>query len=1068
MIFENGKKMTLKIRLFLNIVFLTISFHSYAQFYNGSHITFGKNRVQHQYREWIYIKQNNFDVYFYTQGRSLAQYTAYVASDYILEIEQKLNCSLSQKLQFFIYENYADFKESNFNYDNEFFYNTGGIANVYGPKVFLYFEGSHLKFNHLIKNGIAHVYANAILQGQTARSNYSASSLLNLPEWFLSGLTAYLSGSMDSYALSYIKDGIQTRRFLKPDGLKYEEALYFGLSFWKFVDEKYGKTAISAILYATKSSKNYQRALRYAIGKSYQEVMADWYRYYMTYFNHLSKTEIPQQSVLNKTKRHIKYQQFKLNPIHEGFAYTTNENGQIKIWIKTPNDKKPKKIYRKNYKLDDKPDYSFPLLNWTPDGNDLSYIIEKKGKVYLYLTNAETKKTYTNYWVNLKKITDYCFSGDGKTMLLSGISNGQSDIYQYFFRTQTLMPITSDFYDDASPIYIDEDFSKIIFSSNRPHETLTNEKSFETKFNKTYDLFFYDLKQKDKPLTRLTYTQNASETKLQQIQPKLFTYLTNQNGIYNRFIASLDSNILRIDTAIHYGYFAKSAPLSDYPISILEQNIVNDRIAEIIYYNSRYNLIVSPLNINQKIHLTPPVNFNITTSKEDKKTKEECDSVPKFRTFVQIRMSQILSKDSLQSHLDISQKNSEIETDDPETHFQTRNYHIEYNLNKLVAQADLNYLNTSYQSFSGGSSPIYLNSGISGLLMVGIQDLFEDYRYTGGLNFSLNFKNFEALISYENLKKRLDRQIVFDYKIQRNEDNYSVTKLHALTAYYILKYPFDVANSLRLSFIGRYDRIITGSLSDYSLKTEDRNTVRLGLKLEYIFDNIRYLDVNLYKGWRAKFFGEYYQTAAKNTKNMFVIGFDVRQYLHLWKNMIWANRIAGSTSLGQEKLVYYMGGVDSWLFPKFNTDTWVDTTINYVYQTLATNMRGFTQNIRNGNSFILLSSEFRIPFVQMIAQRPINNSILRSLQAVIFGDFGTAWTGLTPYSENNSLYLKYITSGPMNIMLRRNVNPFVGGFGIGLRAELFGYIMRLDYAWGIEDGNIDKKGVFYFSLGLDF
>jgi hypothetical protein len=132
-------------------------------------------------------------------------------------------------------------------------------------------------------------------------------------------------------------------------------------------------------------------------------------------------------------------------------------------------------------------------------------------------------------------------------------------------------------------------------------------------------------------------------------------------------------------------------------------------------------------------------------------------------------------------------------------------------------------------------------------------------------------------------------------------------------------------------------------------------------------------------------------------------------------------------------------------------------------------MRGFQQNIRNGTSFIVLNTEVRLPFVQLIMRKRVGSAFLNSLQFIVFGDFGTAWTGLTPYSEENSLYTRYIDRGPISVVVRREVDPFVGGVGAGLRASLLGYFVRIDYGWGIEGGKIaNKQGMFMFSLGLDF
>ena len=202
-------------------------------------------------------------------------------------------------------------------------------------------------------------------------------------------------------------------------------------------------------------------------------------------------------------------------------------------------------------------------------------------------------------------------------------------------------------------------------------------------------------------------------------------------------------------------------------------------------------------------------------------------------------------------------------------------------------------------------------------------------------------------------------------------------------------------------------------------------------------------------------------------KTLYVLGFDYRRYTKIHKTFIWANRIAASTSFGKQKLVYYMGGVDNWLFPKFNSNINIAQDQNYAYQTLATNMRGFTQNIRNGNSFAVINSELRMPLIKYLLNRPIKSEFFKNFQVVGFGDIGTAWTGSDPYSDKNALYTQVITQGPMTITVIKQIDPIVGGCGFGLRSKILGYFIRADWAWGIEDGQFQDK-VFYLSFGLDF
>ena len=162
-----------------------------------------------------------------------------------------------------------------------------------------------------------------------------------------------------------------------------------------------------------------------------------------------------------------------------------------------------------------------------------------------------------------------------------------------------------------------------------------------------------------------------------------------------------------------------------------------------------------------------------------------------------------------------------------------------------------------------------------------------------------------------------------------------------------------------------------------------------------------------------------------------------------------------------------MGGVDNWLFPKFNNNINVANDQNYAYQTLATNLRGFTQNIRNGNSFMLFNSELRLPVLRYFINRPLKSEFFNNFQVVAFGDIGTAWTGSNPYSDKNSLYTKVYQQGPITVTIKTQNEPIVGGYGFGLRTKLLGYFIRADWAWGVEDAIVLPK-VFYLSLGLDF
>ena len=395
------------------------------------------------------------------------------------------------------------------------------------------------------------------------------------------------------------------------------------------------------------------------------------------------------------------------------------------------------------------------------------------------------------------------------------------------------------------------------------------------------------------------------------------------------------------------------------------------------------------------------------------------------------------------------------------------NYNVEYAIDQMVTQIDFTYLNWAYQPFTGSRTPIFINPGFNALFMVGVSDLIEDFRITGGVRLNFNLVNNEYLFSYGSFRNRLDHQIIFHRQSVEESNNYSILRHRIHELYYIATYPFTPVFNIKGTASLRYDKAVYLATDLYNLAEPNADNIWGSIKGELTYDNTRSLGLNLYHGTRYKIFGEYYRLINIPKTNMVVLGFDIRNYQKVHRTLIWANRLAASTSFGDNKLVYYMGGVDNWLFPRFNSNTPVDYSQNYAFQTLATNMRGFNQNIRNGNSFFVFNTELRMPVFRYFYNRPIRSDFLNNFQIVAFGDIGTAWTGPTPYSEDNMLFTRYIYRKPLFIKVEMLKEPIVEGFGFGARTRLLGYFIRADIAWGVEDGKV-RTPIFYFSLSLDF
>jgi hypothetical protein len=1051
-------------------------FSAHAQFYNGSQLTFGKNRVQHQNFNWQYLRAEQYDVYYYPTGRALAQYVFYRTPEIMTEIEQLLNYTTKKKLQIIVYNTQADFRESNFAYDYEDFYNQGGVTNIYGTKIYIYFDGNRAHLDRMIRGGIMNVYAHWVVQGATIGANISYDYLMNVPSWFYSGLSSYYGEHWNSEVESHVKNGIITGTYKRLEELSPVEATYAGHSFWKYLVDIYGEDIIQKVLYFTRSGRNIQNGLTRATMVPFKTLVEQWYKYYIVmFYPDMSKQMPAGEEILKKPNKKRDYARFCFSPEGDKYAYVTNEAGQVRVWMKTEKWKNPRCIYKKYHKTEDNPDLSFPLIAWHPSGEILGITYEYKGDCLYQPYDLEKRRWGKKFLVDVEKITSWCYSPDGQRMLFSGFKNGQSDIFLYSFAAKTYQNITNDFYDDYDPVFMNP--QQIAFASNRPVDSILLKDNFlDASRNRKYNLFQYNLKAKDSALLRITDTPFANESGLQPAGDQRLLYLSDESGVVNRYEAVFDSSISRIDTAVHYMYYATTHTLTDRAYNIEEHayNPVTNTIADIsllekykhIWFTEFHNLYHPEIELSS-FHKQTTADIVLQSDKQTVKDSVENIAKQQEHGFVlsNTKKTETPVTDELDSDTTYSSANLKNTFSIPVG----LPYRVQYSIDQLITQADFSFLNTSYQQFEGGTRPIYLNTGFNALFMLGINDLFEDYRITGGFRIGWNLNSYEFLFSYENLARRLDRQITLHRQSITSQVGNYVYRQTSNNLFYTLKFPFNKTNCMRLTLKGRYETNVVTALNDQTLQMPDERHVWAGAKLEYIFDSSKELCTNLWRGTKMKLFAEYEQRLEQQTLNLFVVGFDIRHSIKLYRNMTLALRCAGSTNTGSARLVYYMGGVDSWIGAKFNRDMIVDPTQNYTYQTLATNMRGFPQNIRNGNSFLLFNGELRVPIVQLLVGHRVGWNLLNTLQLNLFGDFGTAWTGFTPYSENNCLYTRYIDSGPIHAEVRRQVDPWVGSFGIGARFAIFGYFLRFDYAWGVEDMKIyNKKGMFMFSIGTDF
>lgn len=1082
------------------IVFVLLPLSLTAQFYYGSQQNFGRSRVSFSDFLWTYYRFEDFDTYFYLNGEHLAAYTAWMAKQEIPEIAGMLETSLQDKLQFVIFNRLTDVRQSNIGLQDEtqYTYNTGGITHIVGKRIFLYFDGNYNNFNRQIRAGIARVLIEQALYGGSIGSQITSSATQRIPEWYLSGLVSYIAEPWSVETDNIVRNAFLTDRYRRFNRLEGQDAMYAGHSIWKYVADKYGETVLSNLVYMTRLGRSIDNSLVYILGISFKTLLKEWEDYYMEMYEPF-RQNLPQvgQTLKLKNRKGEVYHSLRLNPDGRHVAYVSNHLGRYRVILHNLVTDKKRVVLRGGYRLEEVIDYSYPLLAWHPGGELLAIIAEDKGLVNLYFYNLGDQEKTQQYLFNFDKILDFSYSSDGFHFIFSGVQKGKTNVYRYHIPSNSFEQITDGVYDDHSPVFIDNS-NRVLFSSNRPADSLNLRTRLDFQpLSGNYSLFLYDPARRDKSLRRIIFDPLSNQIKPRDYLKNHFSYLSDESGIINRYTGRFDSTIAYVDTITHYRYFVEAMPVTAYPGNIVSYDINKDAniIGEIIYHQGKYTLRTAQFNDPEKLDPARPLTTEFMNTKLQKLTgiaesseKSSADE-KKRKRFRNVMRNEVFTSSEQQPEPEIIPdflsdtfpagipRRLEVRSNDENDSFiipKRLNYNVEYFIDQMVNQVDFTYLAATYQPFTGGRSPLFLSPGLNAFFSVSLTDLLEDYRIIGGVRLNSNFVNNEYVLSFRNYKRRLNKEYVFyrqsldEYRespVIRNRFFLVRHRIHEF--HYILTWPFTRVLSVKGSLIYKHDKAVHLATDQLSLLQDDRIRNWGGLKTELIYDDSKSLGINLFQGTRAKLFGEYYQGITEDPNNMVVLGLDVRHYLPIHRNFIWANRLAASTSFGNNLLIYYLGGVDNWLLPQFDQDMAIDYTKAYAYQTLATNMRGFKQNIRNGNSFFILSTELRLPVFRYLLNRPIRSQFINDFQLVGFADAGSAWTGLHPLSPDNHLFRRYFEQGPVSGWIEMQKEPLVAGLGFGARTTILGYFVRADLAWGFEDEKL-LKPMFYISFGTDF
>jgi hypothetical protein len=1097
----------------------------------GTNTYFGSNPVQYTTFEWKFVGTDNFDAYYYGENQELAEYVLKAAENQLKVLENTIDYRLGGRSKILIYSNQSDIRQSNLFHSDLPFNPGGytyGIENkviVYtnGSKVHLEqqlrYGISQMLVNELMYGGSFQekiqastllylpewfymgllsylsnpwdTYMDSEVKDAFAIKKFHRMNLLSPTDAVVAG-HSWWHFIAEKYGRKSISDILYLTRVSK----NYESAFIFVLGMpvkavfreWiTFYEQEYSDEPGNVPL---RGSKKLSSRLR-------------------------------DKTLVNA----------KLSPDGRYTLLSSEDRGKMEVWLVHLESDRTTRVLSQDFSSNIRLRYpTGPVIVWKPEGNSFYALLHRKGKLRLLEVSLKGTVLSDREITGPDGISWADHHPEEDKLVLSAYKKGSSDILMLDIPSLELTHLTNDPFDDLFPSF-SQSGRQIFFSSSRGHAVSPYHQTAIPLLTDTssYDIYSLEVNDTANELKRITFTPYINEIQPREYFKGTLAYLSDNNGIYNLYVSkhaeefvnaeitvewknkSLSPVKLLSDTPVSKSsfrigdYFRDSTeqslerisiennfketfrhyPLSDYSRNVLIADVSLTKLKELEVIRYQGNYYLNVLDVSTSIeedaayNAVKPTSFrrrtgyqafvpdsSVNTALVPQKKSEETSDASSIVPGADSAKAPYFFQSGFPDIPRISKAPNKKEKDvllyaRPGRY--KANFFPDYFVTQLLDNSVINtyfHANNSYAPLMNGSRQI--NARIE----ASISDLFKDHTIKAGGRLPLAFNGTDFYIDYQNRKYKHDFGIIFfrQSRLSETAQEYSRAFLHELRPYYIK--PLISNLHLRLSAFYREDRAVLMSTDPVSATGPDGLNRWLGSKLELIYDKSYLETLNFPSGIRFKAFWKTFNNTVNGSRSVQIAGFDLRIYKKIHSKILWANRLSFNGSFGASKTLYYVGGTENWLRNAFNEGLGTHPEYSYSMVSLGNGIRGFKRNIRNGASYLAINSEIRIPVTAYLSKSPVSYDLLRNLQLIGFYDIGSAWNGWSPFTDQH-YNTRVVDQGSVKITVRNRNNPFVSGFGTGLRSRIFGYYFRCDLAWGIENGVFADK-MWMFSLGYDF
>ena len=443
---------------------------------------FGQNKPRYKTFGFKVLQSPHFELYHYFKDNAIPNEIISNSEHWYKTHQEVFKLAFIKPNPLIIYQNHPDFQETTA-IGGQISEGTGGITEGLRNRVVMPMMYSKRQTDHVLGHELVHAFQYQLM---TAGDSTQSANMQNLPLFMVEGLAEYMSlGRVDAHTAMWMRDAVMSDDIPTVKDLVTKEYKYFpyrwGQAFWAYITATYGDDMIRPLFRET-AKYGIEAAFASNLKLSLSKFSSKWKQSMLDTYTPLrtgtSTLPIGKEIASQKNAGEMNISP-AISPDGNFVAYISSKNViSLDIFIvETRTGKTVRKIESTSFgsHVDS---YSFleTAGTWSPDSRKFALVIQSKGRNKLSIIDVASGNKQNYDLKNLDSFTNPAWSPDGNSIVVSGLMNGESDLYLYNLTDESVKNLTNDPNADLQPTWSpDGQFIYFVSDRNTHYERLEKE-----------------------------------------------------------------------------------------------------------------------------------------------------------------------------------------------------------------------------------------------------------------------------------------------------------------------------------------------------------------------------------------------------------------------------------------------------------------------------------------------------------------------------------------------------------------------------------------------------------------